>query len=163
MEVKIKLIEGGQLPEKANEFAACYDVFCREIIQKGPDLVHVKIGFALEIPIDYKVVLVPRSSLTGTHWIVQNSPGQGDPDFRNEYQFRFRAIPIDFSYKPPIDTYGPGGRNAITKLIYPEFPFKVGERLGQIYFDKIIPVTFIQTDELSDTVRGLGGFGSTGK
>jgi dUTP pyrophosphatase len=163
MEIKIKLIADGQIPVKATENSACYDVFARAIEKSKDDFVIVKVGFSLEMPIDYKCVLVPRSSLTGTHWILQNSPGQGDTDFRGEYQYRFRALPIDFVYTPPINTYGPSGHSAITKFIYPDFPYKVGERIGQIYFDIVNQVNFTTVNELSDTVRGTGGFGSTGK
>ena len=46
---------------------------------------------------------------------------------------------------------------------YQNFPYQVGDRVGQIYLETVIPIDFSLVDELSDTPRGDGGFGSTGK
>jgi dUTP pyrophosphatase len=120
-----------------------------EIVQEADDFVICKLGFALGIPEGYKLTLVPRSSLTKTTWILQNSPGLGDCDYTGEYQFRFRAIPTGF------DTY--------TGLpMYTNFPFSEGERIGQVYLEEVIPMEFQEVDELRVTDRGDGGFGSTG-
>src|SRR5574343_93615 len=100
-----------------SEKAACYDVFVRELDQKAPDFVVVKLGFKLTPPEGHELSLKPRSSLTGTNWLIQNSPGVGDEDYTGEYQFRFRALP-DGVYRG--------------KLTYPLFPYKVGDACGQI-------------------------------
>ena len=167
MEIKYKelnkvLIE----PKQAHESDGGFDVIATEIIEKDEDFVICKLGFACELPEGHKLTLVPRSSLTGTQWVLQNSPGLGDFNYRGEYQFRFRAIPNG------IKEFG----NFITRFIYklrgldvpkyylsyPEFPFKVGDRIGQVYLETVIPTTWTKVDELGDTVRGAGGFGSTG-
>ena len=131
-----------------------------EIIKESEDFVICKFGFSLQPPTNYKVTLVPRSSLTKTYWILQNSPGLGDADYTGEYQFRFRAIPIGIeekseSNKSPFDRY--------IGLAYPQFPYKIGDRIGQIYLEEVIPIEFEEVEELSQTERGTGGFGSTNK
>lgn len=150
MKIKFKKLHRNALiPKQASEFAGGWDVTATEIIQEADDFVICKLGFALELPIGYKLTLVPRSSLTKTKWILQNSPGLGDADYTGEYQYRFRALPLieDLFVDYIID--------------YPEFPYKVGDRIGQVYLEEVIPMEFEEVEELSDTVRGEGGFGST--
>jgi dUTP pyrophosphatase len=152
LKVKIKKIhKDALLPKQATELAAGHDVIATEIIQEAEDFVVCKLGFALTPPPGYKVVLVPRSSLTKTKWILQNSPGQGDEDYTGEYQYRFRAIPSGVNTKMSGYT-----------LNYDKFPYNVGDRIGQIFLEKVIKFEFEEVDELSNTERGEGGFGSTG-
>ena len=152
VKVKIKFLDnGGVLPEKASKLAGGWDVCASKIEQKEEDLVICYLGFALQFPEKYKVTLVPRSSITKTKWILQNSPGLGDPDYTGPYQYRFRALPNGIS-----ECF------AGCRLTYPEFPFKIGERIGQIYLEEIIPTEFEIVEELDETDRGSGGFGSTG-
>lgn len=153
MKVKIKRFNKKiPFPEKATELAAGHDVVASEIIQKEVDFVICKLGFALTPPPGYKVVLVPRSSLTNTHWVLQNTPGQGDEDFTGEYQLRFRAIPIGLTYDSK-DEY---------VLKYTNFPYKEGDRVGQIFVEKVEKFEFEEVEELLVTKRGDGGYGSTG-
>ena len=152
MVVKIKkLVENAVIPKKTTELAAGHDVTVTEIIQESQDFVICKLGFALIPPSGYKVVLVPRSSLTKTQWILQNSPGQGDEDYRGEYQFRFRALPIGVNQKMSGFT-----------LLYPDFPYNVGDRIGQMFIEKVNNFEFQEVQELSATERNTGGYGSTG-
>ncbi len=151
MKVKIQKIHNkAQIPAKATEFAGGWDCVATEIIQENEDFVIVKLGFKLEFDPKYKLTLIPRSSLTKTKWVLQNSPGLGDADYRGEYQFRFRALPI-------------GVRLSNSTLMYEPFPYQVGDRVGQCYFEEVIPVEWEETKDLSDTVRGEGGYGSTNK
>jgi len=151
MKIQIKkLHELTTVPAQATDFAGGWDVTCTEIEKKSDDFFVCKLGFAAALPYGYKLTIVPRSSITGTKWIMQNSPGLGDSDYRGEYQMRFRALPE--STNAPMKT-----------LRYPEFPFKVGDRVGQVYLEEVIPVEWEVTDVLSDSTRGEGGFGSTGK
>lgn len=148
LDIKIKkLTKTAQIPVKGHQTDACFDVFADRIEKLDADFCVVYLGFALEIPEGWKAVCVPRSSLTKTKWLVQNSPGQIDSDYRGELQFRFRAIPNS----PDCDSY------------YSNFPFNVGDRVGQMYFEPVHQVTFIESDNLTETKRNEGGFGSTGK
>lgn len=156
IEVKFKkLHELATIPKQAHpSLSGGWDVTATEIIQEHEDFVIVKLGFALEVPVGYKVTLVPRSSFTKTKWILQNSPGLGDCDYRGEYQYRFRALPYGVKYISDLNSYA---------LEYPEPPYKVGDTVGQIYIEEVIGTKFIVSDTLSDTDRGDGGFGSTTK
>ena len=79
MKVKFKKLHpNAVIPKQATELAGGWDVVATEIIQESPDFVICKLGFSLQPPSNYKITLVPRSSLTKTHWIIQNSPGLGD-------------------------------------------------------------------------------------
>ena len=151
MIVKFKKLQpNAVIPKQATELAGGWDVTCTEIVQESPDFIICKLGFALQPPAGYRVILVPRSSFTKTKWILQNSPGIGDADYLGEYQYRLRALPI---------------KNNVLGIAfeYPDFPFKVGDRIGQIYLEKVIPIEFEEVEELSQTDRGTGGFGSTNK
>jgi len=162
MKVKFKKLHpDAKIPKQGSALAGGWDVTCTEIIQESPDFVICKLGFALQPDHRYKITLVPRSSLTKTKWILQNSPGLGDADFLGEYQYRFRALPENFIVA--VEQTAHFGEPQIrTKIVYPEFPFKVGDRIGQIYLEEVIPIEFEEVDELSETSRGEGGFGSTG-
>lgn len=146
-----------QLPKRATEYAGGWDVIATEIEKVSNDFVICKLGFIAQLPAGYKLTIVPRSSLTKTHWVMQNSPGLGDPDFFGEYQIRFRAMPINFKLNDPLFTKE-------DELVYPEFPYSIGERIGQVYIEKIIDTEFIEVDEIFKIgVRNPEGFGTTGK
>lgn len=158
-DIKIKLLsETGKIPVKAHPTDACFDVFADRIEKLEDDFYVVYLGFALEIPENWKAVCVPRSSFTKTKWLVQNSPGQIDSSYRGELQYRFRAIPVGYGTLKSPELFKPK-----TGFIFDEFPFKIGDRVGQMYFEPVHEVNFIKTHELSPTNRNEGGFGSTGK
>jgi dUTP pyrophosphatase len=169
MKIKFKKIHpNAVLPKQGSEHACGWDVVCTEIIELDKDCVQCKLGWAAEIPIGYKLVLVPRSSFTKYKWIQQNSPGQGDADFRGEYSYVFRAIPtnvyIDLGEDSNGDYYHPRMVAVVdsVRMEYPDSPYKVGERIGQVFIEKVIELEPEWVDELSETVRNEGGFGSTG-
>ena len=72
-------------------------------------------------------------------------------DYLGEYEFRFKCLPINYN-----DTFG--HRN----FDYQNFPYKVGDRIGQIYLEEVIPMEFEIVKFLEPTTRDEGGFGSTG-
>ena len=143
-----KLHPDATIPKQGTEFSGGWDVTTTSIEYVNKDFVVCKLGFALEIPNGYKLTLVPRSSLTKTKWILQNTPGLGDSDYRGEYQYRFRALPKG------VNIFG-------INLEYDKFPYDLGDRIGQVYLEKVIPLEFEVVDELEDSDRGEGGFGST--
>ena len=157
MNVKIKkLHKNAVIPKQATKLAGGWDVTVTDIEQVEEDFVICKLGFALDLPEGYKLTLVPRSSLTKTKWILQNSPGLGDADYKGEYQYRFRALPNGIEvHKNKYDT--------LIGLSYPEFPYKEGDRIGQVYLEEVIPIEFEEVEELTSSERGEGGFGSTDK
>jgi dUTP pyrophosphatase len=158
MQVKIKKLHpNATTPKRATELAGGWDVTATEIERVDDDLVICKLGFALQLPKNHRLILVPRSSITKTKWILQNSPGLGDEDFIQEYQFRFRALPINYgkNYNEPVLFQGK------SVLIYPEFPYEVGDRIGQVYLEEVIPMEFEEVEEF-DFDNNRGAYGSTG-
>ena len=77
--IKIKKLSPlAVIPKNITQGAACCDVASTKIVMLEPDKAVVHLGFALEIPIGYKVCLAPRSSFTNKGWVMQNSPAQID-------------------------------------------------------------------------------------
>ena len=98
------------------------------------------LGFSTAIPEGYYFKVVPRSGLALWDGIsIVNTPGTIDTGYRNEWM----AIVVNLSNKNVI--------------------LKKGERICQIILVKLHDYEFIETNELLDSERGLGGFGSTGK
>jgi dUTP pyrophosphatase len=100
----------------------------------------VKTGLYVEIPIGYEIQVRPRSGLAFSKGItVLNSPGTIDADYRGE----IGVILINH-----------GGEKVILEK---------GERIGQLVLNKVEQINWESVLVLSDTTRGSGGFGSTGK
>ena len=145
LKIKFKKLQPDvKLPIKGSSHAACFDVYAHSIIynDKDPRKRTIGLGFATEIPEGYCGILIPRSNLTKHYWIMNNSIGIIDSDYRGEWKMIFTNI-TDNAW------------------LYP-FPYEVGERIGQIYFKKVEDVIFEETDELDESDRAEGGFGSTG-
>lgn len=140
----LKLHSDVKLPVKGSSHAACFDVYAHSITynDKDPRKRVVGLGFATEIPEGYRGIIVPRSNLTKHYWILNNSFGVIDSDYRGEWKAIFTNI-TDNAW------------------LYP-FPYEIGERVAQIYFEKNEDVTFLEVEELNESDRGQGGFGSTG-
>ena len=100
----------------------------------------VPTGLRIEIPMGYEVQVRPRSGLALKHGItLPNSPGTIDSDYR-----------------------GPLG---VILLNAGQEPFEIthGERIAQLVVAPVVQADFELTDQLSETMRGSGGFGSTGR
>ncbi len=159
MKLKIKKIHpNATIPKQATELAGGWDVTVTEIEKVGDDLVICKLGFALQLPPNHRLILVPRSSITKTKWILQNTPGLGDADFLQEYQLRFRALPENWEDR----IVGLSCSSSLkTTLSYPQFPYEVGDRIGQVYLEEVIPIEFEEVEEF-DFSNDRGGYGHTG-
>jgi dUTP pyrophosphatase len=100
----------------------------------------VKTGLFMEIPVGYEAQVRPRSGLALKNGItVLNSPGTIDADYRGE----IGVILINLSQDP--------------------FEIQSGDRIAQVVFAQVEQAEWQLTDSLSETNRGEGGFGSTGK
>lgn len=133
-----KVTEDARMPIKGSEHAAAYDVYAHSITSNENGKVNVGLGFKLEIPKGYKGIIVPRSNLTKFNWIINNSYGVIDSDYRGELMAIFTALSEE------------------------SFPYNVGDRVAQIYFEEVLPISFDVVPELESSERGDGGFGSTG-
>lgn len=144
-QLKIKLqkvTEDARMPIKGSEHAAAYDVYAHSITTSEHGKVKVGLGFKTEIPKNYKGIIVPRSNLTKYRWVLNNSYGVIDSDYRGEWMAIFTLI----------------DNNDVNDT----FPYNIGDRVAQIYFEEVLPVSFEVVPELEASERGEGGFGSTG-
>ena len=103
------------------------------------------IGLAFEIPKGFVGFLFPRSSNAKKDLILTNSVGVVDSGYRGEVAMKFK----------------PSARFSTHDKDFPDY--KIGDRVGQIIIMPRPDVEYEEVDELSDSERGTGGYGSTGK
>jgi len=97
-------------------------------------------GLFIELPVGYEAQIRPRSGLALKYGItVLNSPGTIDADYRGE----IKVLLVNLGQEP--------------------FEIKSGERIAQMIISKHEKATWVETNELTETSRGTGGYGSTGK
>lgn len=134
-----------KLPTYAKNGDACMDVYVHRIEHKDDGRIVYHTGLHFALPEDYEMEIRPRSSNTKTVAIMQNAPGTLDQGYRGELMIAHR----DITY--PFDSHSYYG---------------VGDRVAQILIrrrERIIWDEVKTQDELGNTGRGEGGFGSTGK
>ena len=168
MKVKFKkLRENAKLPVKSNESDFGYDVYACDCIEVLPGVYKYPLGFALQIDETERVFLKeavkdqyyektkctvqipsecildidfrPRSSIYKTGMSLCNSEGTVDRDYTGEVCLFF------YHLKPELPKY------------------EIGERIAQMKIGFTLPIEFVEVEELEETERGDGGFGSTGK
>ena len=141
MQVKIKkLNENAVIPSYAKDGDAGMDLVATKIISNTTFDVTYGTDLAMEIPKGFVGLIFPRSSIRKYELILSNSVGIIDSGYRGELQATFKK------------------ENGLDSLAY-----KVGDKIAQIMIIPHPEVEFEEADELSDTDRGEGGFGSTGK
>ena len=112
----------------------------KDLIVKSNETVLVPTGLSIAIDENLEIQIRPRSGLAAKNNItVLNTPGTIDSDYRGE----IKVILINL------------GKN--------DFVIKNGDRIAQMVISPVIKTEFEIVDELPNTLRGLGGFGSTGK
>ena len=129
------------LPSRQTAHAAGYDVASAE-----PDFVlspgerrAVGTGLSFEVPEGYEMQVRPRSGLALKHGItLPNAPGTIDADYRGELKIILQN----------------GGQDAVT--------IRRGDRIAQLVFARHESPELVETEAISETARGAGGFGSTG-
>jgi len=141
LEIKVKRLDPDlPIPRKATDGSSGFDIYSRvdQIINPG-EFKGIPAGIVLEIPKGYEVQVRPRSGLALKHGIgILNSPGTIDSDYRGEVV----VILFNLSKEP--------------------FGVKKGDRIAQIVPVKLPEVKLVEADNLTETSRGSGGFGSTG-
>ena len=142
-EVKVKkLYENAKLPIYGTEFSAGADLCaCLDVpvtLQPGETRL-ISIGIAMEIPAGYAGLVYARSGLASKRDLAPaNKVGVIDPDYRGEVMVSLH------NHGTQPQTVEPG------------------ERIAQLVLTPYLTAQFFEADELSETVRGQGGFGSTG-
>lgn len=154
MKVRIKkLSELAVVPSYAKDGDAGMDLIATSIISDTPTQITYGLGVALEIPKGFVGLVFPRSSIRKTGLQLSNSVGVIDSGYRGELQATFNKL---FGGEAMYDEMK-------VKEIQPNDFYKVGDRVAQIMIVPHPDIQFEEADELSDTERGEGGFGSTGK
>jgi len=141
--VKIVNQSGNPLPEYATLGSSGMDIrasIVEPMVLQPAERVLVPTGLFVEIPLGYEIQIRPRSGLAIKQGITcLNTPGTIDADYRGE----IKVILINLSAEP--------------QTIHP------ADRIAQMVVQKVEQVQWIAVAELSDSDRGTGGFGSTGK
>jgi dUTP pyrophosphatase len=143
--MNIKIINHSAHPLPAYETAHAAGMDLRaytneEIIIKPMQRLLVPTGLHIELPIGYEAQIRPRSGLAFKHGIgIVNSPGTIDADYRGEIKV------------------------LLVNLSDADFVINNGDRIAQMVIAKHESISWETVDELSDTARGAGGYGHTGK
>ena len=106
-------------------------------------------GLAFEIPKGYVGLVFPRSSISNLDITMSNCVGVIDSGYRGEVTAKFKPAMLFNREQRPI---------ILNNRIY-----NVGERIAQLIIIPYPHITFVEADELSETERGAGGYGSSGK
>ena len=154
MEVKIKKLKpNAVIPSYAKAGDAGMDLVATSIISDTPEQITYGMGVALEIPKGFVGLIFPRSSVRKTGLDLSNAVGVIDSGYRGELQATFNKVfGGDRFYDETKNTEDTSNNF-----------YKIGDRIAQIMIIPYPPIEFIEVDELSDSERGEGGFGSTGK
>jgi len=141
MKLRVKKLRSAAVaPHYAHPGDAGLDLFACDAITLGPgESAIVKTGIAIELPPDTEGQVRPRSGLAAKHQIsVLNTPGTIDEGYRGEVG----VILMNFGSNP--------------------FDVEPGAKIAQLVVKPVLRVEVEEVAELSDTSRGVGGFGSTG-
>jgi dUTP pyrophosphatase len=145
VKLKIKKLSHfkGDLPGYQSALASGFDVRAqldRPLLLEPGERAMVATGLSFEIPPGYEIQSRPRSGLAAKHGIsIVNTPGTIDADYRGEV----KVILVNHGLEA--------------------FEVKDQERIAQFVLAPVVQAQFEMVEELSDTARGVGGFGSTGR
>jgi dUTP pyrophosphatase len=130
------------LPNYQSQHAAGMDLCAcieKDVLIGAGEIARISCGFAMALPVGWEGQVRPRSGLATNHGIgIPNSPGTIDSDYRGEVQ-----VPL-------------------INLSRVSFTVTHGMRIAQLVIAPVARAVCQEVDELSDTARGTGGFGSTG-
>ena len=139
--MKIKVLDKNCIPKKAHTFDAGFDLKARKYTSVFPqDTQLVPTGVCVEIPVGFVGLLFPRSNISKTPLRMANSVGVIDSGFTGEIQ-----VPL----------YNTSEVEIVDRCKH--------ERIAQLVVVPLADVSIELVDELEETERGIGGFGSTGK
>ncbi len=156
MKLKIKkLNEKAVIPSYAKQGDAALDLTAiSKSKSSDSDIISYGTGLAVEIPEGHVGLIFPRSSIFKKDLALTNSVGVIDSGYRGEIQFKFKntAGKSKFSWN-----------EAIAKMLFTKDEYEIGDRIGQLIIIPYPKVEIQEVNELSNTDRSTGGFGSTGK
>lgn len=167
MEVKIRKInENAVLPHKSHATDAGFDLVATSKKYDKDGNVVYGTGLAFEIPQGHVGLLFPRSSNAKKYLILSNSVGVLDSGYRGEVLFKFKTTcqtvnPFKLIWSLLLR------KKYISSNVFSVFSqdkeYNIGDKIGQIIIMPYPSIEFIESESLSETDRGEGGYGSTGK
>jgi dUTP pyrophosphatase len=176
IEVKVKkLTSTAKLPTRAHKTDAGMDLYADSTETDENGNLVIGTGIAVEIPKGYVGLIYPRSSIANRRLLQTNSVGVIDSSYRGEVKVKFRhALMVIVNFKYML--------HALLKRLCPKLAkrvnldksinefyishrndYKVGERIAQLIIMPYPQVRLTEVEELSESERGEGGFGSTGR
>lgn len=145
MELKVKrLVPAAVLPKKAHATDAGFDLVAVSRTVDEDGAVVYGTGLAVEIPEGHVGMLFPRSSVAKYDIILSNCVGIIDSGYRGEVMAKFKLM-------DPL-------------LKHDEYHwYGIGDRIAQLIIVELPDVEIVESEELSDSDRGTGGYGSSGR
>jgi len=154
MKIKIKkLHKDAIIPKYSKEGDAGMDLTAVEVAADKYGNLHIDTGLAFEIPNGYVGLIFPRSSICKSNLTLTNSVGVIDSGYRGPVSFKFKKSMLIVSHKEQEN------KSYLEQIQW----YEPGDRIGQIIIMPYPSIEFEEVEELSNTERGAGGFGSTGK
>lgn len=137
-----RLSDASAAPERAHDGDAGYDLRAAEPVRLGPgERAGVGTGIAVAIPAGCAGLVLPRSGLAARHGIsVVNAPGLIDAGYRGEV----RVLLLNTDLAEAFDV-------------------EVGDRIAQLVIVRHEAPELVESEALDESIRGTGGFGSTGR
>ena len=188
--LKIKFLdENANMPYRAHITDIGADVYATAVEYDAElDRYIYHTGLAMEVPIGYGIHAYPRSSNTKTEAYLPNSVPCIDASYRGEVliiyknrtPYKFECMLAEWEHMKKAtqniqfnddanigETVAEMKANMVEPFVAPDpmdfAPYKVGERVCQLVVTKLLKTNIVQCDTLSDSERGTGAFGSTGK
>jgi dUTP pyrophosphatase len=166
MEVKIKkLHKDAVIPAYATDGSAGMDIVATTKNHDDKGNIVYGTGLAFEIPKGYVGLLFPRSSNTKKDLVLLNSVGVLDSDYRGEVTFKYRNTINTINLLKSWWQKNILRKKELDLKVYSftRNAYEVGDKIGQIIIVKHPYIEFEESETLSETMRGAGGYGSTGK
>ena len=148
-----KLHNNASIPAYAKLGDAGMDLVATSIISDTPTHITYGTGLAMEIPEGFVGLVFPRSSIRKTTLALSNSVGVVDSGYRGELQATFNKLNGSEQFYDEVKA-----TTGLSNTLY-----SVGDRIAQIIILPYPKIEIEEVEELSNTERGEGGFGSTGK
>lgn len=143
MDIKVKILDpNAVIPRYAKPGDAGLDLTVTSVEDKN-EYYEVCFGFSIEIPPGYFGLMTPRSGITNMNHMMKNSIGIIDAGYRGELKSRFKKVKFEDGTQEKM--------------------YQVGDKAAQLIILPYPIITLMPVAELSDSERGEGGFGHTGK
>lgn len=140
MKLKIKKTHpDAPIPERANHNDSGLDLYAMALVKECNLYIEFDTGIAMEIPPGHTGLLLPRSSISNYDHSLANTTGIIDPGYRDSIKVRLRKS------------------NLSGECLY----YKIGDKIAQIIIIQSITAEIVEVNDLAESERGIGAFGST--